>query len=64
MIQKVVFLGRQLVEIAASYVLLGFDNYPPDGRFYNAPDPEAKRFTNIFTFSSKLKITHVGHIKH
>lgn len=47
-----------MIGYTAALMQLGFGNFPKDGRFYLAPDESAKKYTNVFAMSSRMKGTH------
>lgn len=57
--QEKVLIGRRLVATSAALTLVGFSAWPPGGRAYVAPDENAKKYTNVFILSSRLKGTAV-----
>lgn len=57
--QEIVLIGRRLVAESAALTLAGFPAWPPAARAYVAPDENAKKYTNVFILSSRLKGTSV-----
>lgn len=56
--QSVVMLARAEVAYCAALIALGFPGLPEQARAYLAPDPQAKKYTNVFLLDSRLKGTY------
>lgn len=55
--QEFIFVSRPLVAFGAALSVIGFPGWPKTGRAYVAPDPHAKKYTNVFVLRSSLKGT-------